>query len=56
MKKTYVKPIFNVTEFRFSEHIAASGTTTSCRWGKYITDVGLDCDDNIESGWINSVS
>lgn len=26
MKKTYSKPAMEVTEFRFSEHIAASGT------------------------------
>lgn len=27
MKRTYSKPAMEVTEFRFSEHIATSGTT-----------------------------
>ena len=31
MKKTYNKPTFEVTEFHFSEHIAAS--PNSCYWG-----------------------
>jgi len=36
MKKTYSKPTFEVTEFRFSEHIAASGES-SCYWGSSAT-------------------
>lgn len=32
MKKAYEKPSLEVTEFRFSEHIAASGGS-SCYWG-----------------------
>jgi hypothetical protein len=34
MKKTYNKPTFEVTEFRFSEHIAAS---PGCIWGSGAT-------------------
>ena len=34
MKRSYTKPYMEVTEFRFAEHIAASGTpTSSCYWG-----------------------
>ena len=34
-KKVYEKPRFEVTEFRFSEHIAASGAVAQCDyvWG-----------------------
>ena len=36
MKKEYEKPTMEVTEFRFSEHIAASGCTSeySQLWGQ----------------------
>lgn len=30
MKKNYEKPHLEVTEFRFSEHIASSGQTSHC--------------------------
>ncbi len=36
MKKTYNKPTFEVTEFHFSEHIAAS-PLNSCYWGSGAT-------------------
>ncbi|MEA4965238.1 MAG: hypothetical protein VB055_05395 [Oscillospiraceae bacterium] len=36
MKRNYEKPRFEVTEFRFSEQIAASGTTCTHVW----TNVG----------------
>lgn len=34
MKHAYQKPMFDVKEFKFSEHIATSGTVPSaCYWG-----------------------
>jgi len=35
MKKKYVKPTLEVAEFRFSEHIVASGS--DCYWGSGAT-------------------
>ena len=48
MKRTYLKPVMEVTEFRFSEHIAASGTpVVNCYPIYYNVDVTNDhiCDN-----------
>lgn len=57
MKKTYNKPAFEVAEFRFSEHIAASGES-SCYWGSSATwtHAVINCTEVYhpgEGGWID---
>jgi len=60
MKRLYSKPRMEVTEFRFAEHIAASGTTSSCYWGGTTTYTHGFSGCNTSSstsgeGWIDSV-
>lgn len=57
MKKAYEKPRMEIAEFRFSEHIAASGT--SCYWGSSAswTHAYVGCDTQYNpgtDGWINN--
>jgi len=58
MKKTYSKPAFEITEFRFSEHIATSGEINSCYWGSnaYWTHGFVGCDTMYHAGtggWVS---
>ncbi|MEI6580392.1 MAG: hypothetical protein WCN92_13150 [Eubacteriales bacterium] len=58
MKKNYEKPAMEVTEFRFSEHIAASGQT-SCVWGSsaYWSHSYIGCNTEYHpgiDGWIGN--
>ena len=47
MKKTYVKPVLEKVDFKFTEHIATSGettpTTANYTGGKYNNDNSQDC-------------
>jgi hypothetical protein len=57
VKKEYKKPGFELTEFRFTEHIAASGGG-GCYWGDTIkrTHGYPYCKDNetiVGEGWID---
>ena len=52
MKKAYQKPCMEVTEFRFAEHIAASGAPASCQWhsGADWSLAFVGCDSTYVSG------
>ena len=41
MKKAYEKPLMEIAEFRFAEHIAASGTALSCSAIQYQNSVAV---------------
>jgi hypothetical protein len=56
MKKAYQKPNIEVTEFHFSEHIAASGGDVTCYWGTYATHASPGCTEIPDGagGYINN--
>ena len=58
MKKAYQKPKMEVTEFKFSEHIADSGDTSSCYWANngYWSHAYVGCEEVYHEGtggWVD---
>lgn len=43
MKKAYRKPQVELVEYRFADHVAASGAT-KCLWGRVKTNPGVNCE------------